>query len=75
MQVCRDKDQAELWFVGLKALISGGRSQSHKLRIDTKTDGALSTMLSDGNSPIVLMRRRYNVGGSAMTLNSLQQVE
>lgn len=66
--VCKDKDQAELWFVGLKALINGG--QSHKLRVDTKSDGAMS---SDGNSPISHMRKKYMVGGGSMTGGSLQQ--
>lgn len=64
MQVCKDKDQAELWFVGLKALINGG--QSHKLRVDTKSDGAMS---SDGNSPHM---RKKNIGGGVAS--SLQQV-
>lgn len=61
--VCKDKDQAELWFVGLKALINGG--QSHKLRVDTKSDGAMS---SDGNSPHM---RKKNIGGGVAS--SLQQ--
>ncbi|KAI5063947.1 hypothetical protein GOP47_0020617 [Adiantum capillus-veneris] len=67
--VCKDKEQAELWFVGLKALINGG--QSHKLRVDTKSDGAMS---SDGNSPISHMRKKYiGGGGGSMTGSSLQQ--
>eukprot|EP00250_Pteridium_aquilinum_P013741 c21544_g1_i1 orf=570-4103(-) len=66
--VCKDKDQAELWFVGLKALISGG--QSHKLRVDSKSDGAMS---SDGNSPIGHMRKKYTASGAATPGGSLQQ--
>ncbi|RRT78733.1 hypothetical protein B296_00026680 [Ensete ventricosum] len=35
-QICKDKDEAEVWFVGLKALISHGSHQ--KLRSESKGD-------------------------------------
>ncbi|MQM01592.1 hypothetical protein Taro_034354 [Colocasia esculenta] len=34
--ICKDKDEAEVWFVGLKALIS--RGSERKWRIETKAD-------------------------------------
>ncbi|CAA6658771.1 unnamed protein product [Spirodela intermedia] len=43
--ICKDKDEAEVWFVGLKALISCGSSR--KWRIESKTDIASS----DTSSP------------------------
>ncbi|KAL3654223.1 hypothetical protein CASFOL_003904 [Castilleja foliolosa] len=36
--ICKDKDEAEVWFVGLKALIARG---SRKLRNESKTENAL----------------------------------
>ncbi|KAM7251013.1 hypothetical protein ACFE04_022896 [Oxalis oulophora] len=36
--ICKDKDEAEVWFVGLKAIISHGGYR--KLRIDSRSDGA-----------------------------------
>lgn len=67
--ICKDKDQAELWFVGLKALINGG--QLNTLRVDMKKDGSIS---SDGSSPIGHMRRKYASGSGVVTGDNLQQV-
>ncbi|KAF5739251.1 hypothetical protein HS088_TW12G00453 [Tripterygium wilfordii] len=39
--ICKDKDEAEVWFVGLKALVN--RSNNHcKWRIDTRSDSTSS---------------------------------
>lgn len=38
--ICKDKDEAEVWFVGLKALISRGNFS--KWRIDIKSDSTSS---------------------------------
>jgi hypothetical protein len=43
VQICKDKDEAEVWFVGLKASIAG--AQRRKSRFDTKLEG------SDATSP------------------------
>eukprot|EP01018_Ginkgo_biloba_P030694 Gb_31523 [translate_table: standard] len=51
--ICKDKGQAEVWFVGLKALISG--SQFLKLYDDSRSDGALQ---SSSNSPVGHVRRK-----------------
>lgn len=50
--ICKDKDEAEVWFVGLKALIS--RGHHIKWKTDSKSDGAAS---SETNSPITYTRR------------------
>ncbi|KAJ4844795.1 hypothetical protein Tsubulata_034168 [Turnera subulata] len=39
--ICKDKDETEVWFVGLKALIGRG-TYLHKWRIDTRSDCATS---------------------------------
>ncbi|XWS34077.1 hypothetical protein CRYUN_Cryun21dG0008100 [Craigia yunnanensis] len=52
--ICKDKDEAEVWFVGLKALISRGTCR--KWRIKVKSDSAsLDSPLSRNrkNSPIL----------------------
>ncbi|XP_057850458.1 PH, RCC1 and FYVE domains-containing protein 1 isoform X2 [Cryptomeria japonica] len=51
--ICKDKEQAEIWFVGLKALISG--TQSHKLYVDSWSDGGLQ---SNSSSPAGHTRRK-----------------
>lgn len=52
-QICKDKEQAEIWFVGLKALISG--SQFLKLYTDSRSDGGLP---SNSSSPAGYARRK-----------------
>lgn len=39
-QICNNKDENEVWFVGLKALVSRGRHQ--KWRTESRRDGVLS---------------------------------
>ncbi|XP_051141598.1 PH, RCC1 and FYVE domains-containing protein 1-like [Andrographis paniculata] len=49
--ICKDKEEAEVWFSGLKALIS--RSHQRKWRADTKSDG----ISSGATSPRTYTRR------------------
>uniref|UniRef100_A0A7N0ZUT3 Uncharacterized protein n=1 Tax=Kalanchoe fedtschenkoi TaxID=63787 RepID=A0A7N0ZUT3_KALFE len=49
--ICKDKDEAEVWFSGLKALIS--RSHQRKWRNESKSDG----ISSEANSPRTYTRR------------------
>ncbi|MQL91819.1 hypothetical protein Taro_024434 [Colocasia esculenta] len=49
--ICKDKDEAEVWFAGLKALISRGHQR--KWRTESRSDG----VSSDANSPRTYTRR------------------
>ncbi|EFJ18977.1 hypothetical protein SELMODRAFT_112120 [Selaginella moellendorffii] len=49
--ICKDKDEAEVWFVGLKALVSGG--QLSRLRFDSRSECGPP---SDSNSPATWSR-------------------
>ncbi|GJU71273.1 PH, RCC1 and FYVE domains-containing protein 1 [Tanacetum coccineum] len=49
--ICKDKDEAEVWFSGLKALISRGHQR--KWRTESRSDG----ILSEANSPRAYTRR------------------
>ncbi|CAI0541864.1 unnamed protein product, partial [Linum tenue] len=49
--ICKDKDEAEVWFSGLKALIS--RSHNRKWRTESRSDG----IPSEANSPRTYTRR------------------
>ncbi|KAM7278917.1 hypothetical protein ACFE04_006051 [Oxalis oulophora] len=49
--ICKDKDEAEVWFSGLKALLS--RNHPRKWRTDTRSDG----IPSEVNSPRTYTRR------------------
>ncbi|KAJ0702589.1 putative chromatin regulator PHD family [Helianthus annuus] len=49
--ICKDKDEAEVWFSGLKALIS--RSHQRKWRTGSRSDG----FPSEANSPRTYTRR------------------
>ncbi|XP_065877352.1 PH, RCC1 and FYVE domains-containing protein 1-like isoform X3 [Euphorbia lathyris] len=49
--ICKDKDEAEVWFSGLKALIS--RSHHRKWRAESRSDG----ISSEANSPRTYTRR------------------
>ncbi|CAN1250515.1 PH, RCC1 and FYVE domains-containing protein 1 [Linum perenne] len=49
--ICKDKDEAEVWFSGLKALIS--RSHNRKGRAESRSDGIPSEL----NSPRTYTRR------------------
>ncbi|KAG2671854.1 hypothetical protein I3760_13G012900 [Carya illinoinensis] len=63
--ICKDKDEAEIWFTGLKALISRGRNRTG--RSETKGDG----VPSEANSPRAHTRRSsplsspFGSGGSS----------
>ena len=50
-QICKDKDEAEVWFSGLKALISRGHQR--KWRIESRSDG----IPSGATSPRTFTRR------------------
>ena len=50
-QICKDKDEAEVWFAGLKTLIS--RSHQRKWRTDSGSD----TISSAATSPRTCTRR------------------
>ncbi|GKD07681.1 regulator of chromosome condensation family with FYVE zinc finger domain-containing protein, partial [Tanacetum coccineum] len=50
-EICKDKDEAEVWFSGLKALIS--QCHQRKWRIESRSDG----IPSEANSPRTYMRR------------------
>ncbi|KAK1308581.1 Ultraviolet-B receptor UVR8 [Acorus calamus] len=52
--ICKDKDEAEVWFVGLKALISRGNNR--KWRTESKSDRASS------DSPSAYTRRNFPSG-------------
>lgn len=41
VQICKDKDEAEVWFVGLKASVAG--AQLRKSRFDPKLRGTSDT--------------------------------
>ncbi|KAI3987626.1 hypothetical protein MKX01_007092 [Papaver californicum] len=49
--ICKDKDEAEVWFVGLKALISRGHHR--KWRTESRSEG----FSSEANSPRTYTRR------------------
>ncbi|KAG0503128.1 hypothetical protein HPP92_003200 [Vanilla planifolia] len=49
--ICKDKDEAEVWFAGLKTLIS--RSHQRKSRTETRSEG----VSSGTNSPRTYTRR------------------
>ncbi|RWR76952.1 FYVE zinc finger [Cinnamomum micranthum f. kanehirae] len=49
--ICKDKDEAEVWFVGLKALISRGHPR--KWRTESRSEG----VSSESNSPRTYTRR------------------
>ncbi|OMO93152.1 Zinc finger, FYVE-type [Corchorus capsularis] len=52
--ICKDKDEAEVWFAGLKALISGGTSR--KWRIEARTDvGSLDSPLARNRKSSILV--------------------
>ncbi|KAL6187678.1 hypothetical protein ACLB2K_039074 [Fragaria x ananassa] len=48
--ICKDKDEAEVWFVGLKALINRGSYRD--LRIESRSDNSIST-----DTPLARTRR------------------
>ncbi|KAH9318737.1 hypothetical protein KI387_020506, partial [Taxus chinensis] len=66
--ICKDKDEAEVWFVGLKALIS--RGQCRRRKSDSKSDGAVS---SEINSPSTFTRINSPMHSAFSSMDSLQK--
>ncbi|OIW04190.1 hypothetical protein TanjilG_00750 [Lupinus angustifolius] len=65
--ICKDKDEAEVWFSGLKALIS--RSHHRKWRTDSRSDG----VPSEANSPRTYTRRSSPLNSPFDSNESLQK--
>ncbi|XP_011024954.1 PREDICTED: uncharacterized protein LOC105125966 isoform X2 [Populus euphratica] len=65
--ICKDKDEAEAWFHGLKALIS--RSCPQKWRTESRSDG----ILSEVNSPRTYTRRSSPLNSPFSSNDSLQK--
>eukprot|EP00250_Pteridium_aquilinum_P019086 c24287_g1_i1 orf=626-3934(+) len=64
--ICKDREEAEVWFTGLRSLISGG-GQIRK----SKSDGTAS---SDANSPVGHARKSSPLMSSFGSTESLNQV-
>lgn len=67
-QICKDKDEAEVWFSGLKALIS--RSHHRKWRTESRSDG----IPSEANSPRTYTRRSSPLNSPFGSNESMQKV-
>ncbi|XP_058743067.1 PH, RCC1 and FYVE domains-containing protein 1-like [Vicia villosa] len=65
--ICKDKDEAEVWFSGLKALIS--RSHHRKWRTESRSDG----IPSEANSPRTYTRRSSPLHSPFGSNESLQK--
>ncbi|XVF47227.1 hypothetical protein PTKIN_Ptkin03bG0092700 [Pterospermum kingtungense] len=65
--ICKDKDEAEVWFSGLKALIS--RSRQRKWRTESRSDG----IPSEANSPRTYTRRSSPLHSPFGSNDSLQR--
>ncbi|KAG4185905.1 hypothetical protein ERO13_A08G009900v2 [Gossypium hirsutum] len=65
--ICKDKDEAEVWFSGLKALIS--RSHQRKWRTESRSDG----IPSEVNSPRTYTRRSSPLHSPFGSNDSLQK--
>ncbi|KAF5181373.1 Regulator of chromosome condensation [Thalictrum thalictroides] len=65
--ICKDKDEAEVWFVGLKALISRGHQR--KWRTESRSDG----ISSEANSPRTYTRRSSPLSSPFGSGDSLQK--
>ncbi|XP_039034310.1 PH, RCC1 and FYVE domains-containing protein 1-like isoform X2 [Hibiscus syriacus] len=65
--ICKDKDEAEVWFSGLKALIS--RSHQRKWRTESRSDG----IPSEVNSPRTYTRRNSPLHSPFGSNDSLQK--
>ncbi|XP_048499692.1 PH, RCC1 and FYVE domains-containing protein 1 isoform X3 [Beta vulgaris subsp. vulgaris] len=66
-QICKDKDEAEVWFSGLKALIS--RSHQKKWRTESRSD----SIPSEANSPRTYTRRSSPLHSPFASGDSLQK--
>jgi hypothetical protein len=78
LQICKDKDEAEVWFVGLKASVAG--AQLRKSKFNIKLEGsadAISPALTRSSSPstspfgstdnlhrVCVNRIQYDIGSS-----------
>ncbi|CAI0541866.1 unnamed protein product [Linum tenue] len=67
--ICKDKDEAEVWFSGLKALIS--RSHNRKWRTESRSDG----IPSEANSPRTYTRRSSPLNSPFGSNDSFQKGE
>ncbi|GAU12585.1 hypothetical protein TSUD_131950 [Trifolium subterraneum] len=67
IEICKDKDEAEVWFSGLKALIS--RSHHRKWRTESRSDGFPSEI----NSPRTYTRRSSPLHSPFDSNESLQK--
>ncbi|XP_010673731.2 PH, RCC1 and FYVE domains-containing protein 1 isoform X2 [Beta vulgaris subsp. vulgaris] len=65
--ICKDKDEAEVWFSGLKALIS--RSHQKKWRTESRSD----SIPSEANSPRTYTRRSSPLHSPFASGDSLQK--
>ncbi|XVF69472.1 hypothetical protein PTKIN_Ptkin11bG0085000 [Pterospermum kingtungense] len=65
--ICKDKDEAEVWFSGLKALIC--RSHQRKWRTESRSDG----IPSEANSPRTYTRRSSPLNSPFGSNDSLQK--
>ncbi|XP_050367743.1 PH, RCC1 and FYVE domains-containing protein 1-like [Argentina anserina] len=65
--ICKDKDEAEVWFSGLKALIS--RSHHRKWRTESRSDG----IPSEANSPRTYTGRSSPLNSPFGSNDSLQK--
>ncbi|GFZ20639.1 regulator of chromosome condensation (RCC1) family with FYVE zinc finger domain-containing protein [Actinidia rufa] len=65
--ICKDKDEAEVWFGGLKALISRGHQR--KWRTESRSDG----IPSEANSPRTYTRRSSPLHSPFGSGDSLQK--
>ncbi|KAA8549856.1 hypothetical protein F0562_001540 [Nyssa sinensis] len=65
--ICKDKDEAETWFSGLKALISRGHQR--KGRTEARSDG----IPSEANSPRTYTRRSSPLNSPFGSADSLQK--
>lgn len=68
--ICKDKMQAETWFVGLKAVIS--RTYHHRMVDPLKNKRGAHSCIS---SPAGYMRRKQNLGISAKTIKPSQVLD
>ncbi|KAE8720820.1 putative Minor histocompatibility antigen H13 [Hibiscus syriacus] len=66
-KICKDKDEAEVWFSGLKALISC--SHQKKWRTESRSDG----IPSEANSPTTYTRRSSPLHSPFGSNDSLQK--
>jgi hypothetical protein len=66
--ICKDKDEAEVWFSGLKALIS--RCHQRKWRTESRSDGTPS----EANSPRTYTRRSSPLHSPFSSNESFQKV-